>query len=54
MPTYEFRCNKCNKKFSLVMSMAEYDKKKPKCPKCGSSRVEQQIQPFYAVTSKKS
>lgn len=54
MPTYEFRCSKCNKKFSLVMSMAEYGKKKPKCPKCGSSKVEQQIQPFFAVTSKKS
>lgn len=54
MPTYEFKCRKCNKKFSLVMSLSDYEKKKPKCPKCASKQVEQLIQSFFAVTSKKS
>jgi hypothetical protein len=36
------------------MSIAEYEKKKVKCPKCGSRKVEQQPAAFYAVTSKKS
>jgi putative FmdB family regulatory protein len=54
MPTYEFKCGKCKKKFSLVLSLSKYEKKKPKCPKCGSKQVEQLVQPFFAVTSKKS
>jgi putative FmdB family regulatory protein len=54
MPTYEFECHKCKKKFLLVMSLREYEDKKPKCSKCGSKQVEQLIQPFFVVTSKKS
>ena len=54
MPTYDFRCEKCNKKFSLQLSITEYDKTKFRCPKCKSTRVKQQIAPFQAVTSKKS
>ncbi|MBM3789002.1 MAG: zinc ribbon domain-containing protein [Acidobacteria bacterium] len=54
MPTYDYKCSKCRKKFSVIMSIAEYDQKKAKCPKCGSRQVEQVIQSFFAVTSKKS
>jgi putative FmdB family regulatory protein len=54
MPTYEFVCKKCKKKFSLIMSISEYEKKKAKCPKCKSTDVKQQITSFQAVTSKKS
>ena len=24
MPTYEFKCEKCNKKYSLMLSISEY------------------------------
>lgn len=55
MPIYEFECLKCKKIFSLVLSLADYEKqKKPACPKCGSKQVEQVVETFYAVTSKKS
>jgi len=54
MPVYDYRCSKCNKKFSVTMTISEYEKKKVKCPKCGSTKVEQQVAAFYAVTSKKS
>ncbi len=54
MPTYDFRCEKCNKDFSLTMSISEYDSKKVRCPGCKSTRVKQQITPFQTVTSKKS
>lgn len=54
MPTYEFACRKCKKKFSLAMSISEYEKGKAQCPKCKSKDVKQQITPFQAVTSKKS
>jgi putative FmdB family regulatory protein len=54
MPTYEFVCQKCKKRFSLLLSVSEYEKKKIKCPKCKSTRVQQQITSFQTITSKKS
>ncbi len=54
MPMYEFLCQACKKEFSLVLTLAEFEKGKIKCPHCGSAKVEQQWAAFYAVTSKKS
>jgi putative FmdB family regulatory protein len=54
MPTYEYTCTKCNKKFSVVMTMTEHDRRKIKCPKCASGRVSQIVTGFFATTSKKS
>lgn len=54
MPTYEYQCDKCGKKFTEVMTISEHDKKKVVCPKCGNKKVTQLIQPFFANTSKKS
>jgi putative FmdB family regulatory protein len=54
MPQYEYRCQSCNKRFSLTQTLAEHDREKTKCPKCGSSRIEQQWAAFFATTSKKS
>jgi putative FmdB family regulatory protein len=54
MPQYEFLCQDCYKKFSLVLSLSEYEKGGFKCPHCGSKNVQQQWAAFYAVTGKKS
>ncbi len=54
MPTYEFLCEKCNKPFTLSITVSEYEKGKFRCPKCKSSKVKQQITSFQTVTSKKS
>ena len=54
MPQYEFLCQACNKKFSVVLTLSEFEKGKVKCPKCGSTKLEQQWAAFFAVTSKKS
>ena len=54
MPSYEFKCEKCNKKFTLLIAISEYDKKNFRCPKCKSTRVKQQITSFQVTTSKKS
>ncbi|MBN2032757.1 MAG: zinc ribbon domain-containing protein [Deltaproteobacteria bacterium] len=54
MPTYEFRCEKCNERFTLILSILEYEKTKFRCPKCKSIRVKQEISPFQVKTSKKS
>ncbi|MBC8417735.1 MAG: zinc ribbon domain-containing protein [Proteobacteria bacterium] len=54
MPTYEFKCLKCEKPFTMILSISEYEKKKFRCPKCKSSKVKQQITPFQTKTSRKS
>lgn len=54
MPTYDFQCAGCKKKFTLTMSFSEYGKTKVKCPKCNSKKVQQRFSSFYAKTSKKS
>lgn len=54
MPTYEFRCEDCRRKFTLIMSMAERDKGKINCPACKKRNVKQQMTTFQTKTSKKS
>ena len=55
MPYYDFRCEQCGKKFTEKQSFEEFDQhKRVKCPKCGSTKVRQQIQAVFAKTSKKS
>jgi putative FmdB family regulatory protein len=54
MPNYEFFCNACKKPFSKILSIAEHDAEKAKCPYCGGLEIEQRWSTFSAVTSKKS
>jgi putative FmdB family regulatory protein len=54
MPTYEFFCAKCKKSFSVILSLAEYEKKKYACPTCKGKELNQQISSFQTITSKKS
>jgi putative FmdB family regulatory protein len=54
MPTYAFKCRKCNKRFEEILSFKEYEEWKRKCPKCGSASVEQVLETFFAKTSRKS
>ncbi len=54
MPIYEYVCKECKNKFALVLSLTEYEKLLPACPKCKSSKVEQLPAAFFAVTSRKS
>jgi putative FmdB family regulatory protein len=54
MPSYEYRCPKCNKKFTLILSIGEHDVGKVKCPKCGGKKLQQLITAFQVKTSRKS
>lgn len=54
MPLYEFLCEECDKTFTQVLTLAEYDEGKVTCPKCGSKKVVQEPSTFFAVTSRKS
>jgi len=54
MPSYEYKCTKCNKKFTAILSIGEHDAGKVKCPKCGGKKLEQLITTFQVKTSSKS
>lgn len=54
MPTYDFRCRGCRKKFTLTMPIGERERKRIKCPKCNSQRVEAIFSSFFAKTARKS
>jgi putative FmdB family regulatory protein len=54
MPAYDYQCKNCSKRFTLVMTIAEHESKRARCPKCKSTRAAQQLNEFFAQTSKKS
>jgi putative FmdB family regulatory protein len=54
MPTYDYRCEKCRKSFSLTLTISQHDTKRITCPKCGSRSVKQKVTGFFAITKKKS
>ncbi|MBI4928326.1 MAG: zinc ribbon domain-containing protein [Anaerolineae bacterium] len=43
MPTYEYRCLDCRKRFSQFFTYAEYGVKAPVCSHCGSLNVQRRI-----------
>ena len=43
MPTYAYLCRACGRQFEVQMSIQEKEKAKPRCPDCGSRKVEQQL-----------
>ncbi len=52
MPTYEYECEKCGKRFAFTRSIDS--RAKPACPKCSSKSVRQVLAAFYPKTIKKS
>jgi putative FmdB family regulatory protein len=54
MPSYEFQCGKCNRKYSMSLSVKQREEGKYKCPKCGSRKSQPVFGNFYAKTAKKS
>lgn len=43
MPTYQYRCLNCQKRFDLYMSYSEYDTRSVQCPHCDSNQVIRRI-----------
>jgi putative FmdB family regulatory protein len=54
MPTYQYHCEKCRRRFERTETIAEHEAVKPKCPKFGSKKVSFVPGNVYVVTSKKS
>ena len=43
MPTYEYRCLACRKRFSLYLSYEEYGRVSVECPHCSSDNLQRLI-----------
>lgn len=43
MPSYDFRCLDCRKRFDVFLTYAEYGKKQVTCPHCQSTNVQRRI-----------
>jgi putative FmdB family regulatory protein len=50
MPIFEYLCKSCGKRFEAIV----YGAKKPKCPKCQGSKLEQQLSVFAVASASKS
>ena len=51
MPMYEYECKKCGHKFETLVQSSE---EKPKCEKCGSTRLEKLLSTFAAGPARES
>jgi putative FmdB family regulatory protein len=43
MPTYDFICNQCQKRFEVFITFSEYGKKNVKCAHCQSENVRRRM-----------
>lgn len=54
MPTYIFRCPKCQYEFSDIFPMEDFDGKKLICPKCGNKGLKQVFKKAFSILTKNS
>ena len=54
MPTYEYRCLDCRKRFEVFMTYAEYGTRAVTCLHCGSSNVQRRIGRVRVARSEES
>jgi len=43
MPTYDYRCLDCRRRFDIYMTYTEYGTKPVVCAHCGSARVQRRV-----------
>jgi putative FmdB family regulatory protein len=43
MPIFEYVCHRCNNRFERLIMGPQ----RPKCPECGSVRLERQVEAFF-------
>ena len=54
MPTYQYRCLNCHKRFELFMTYNEYGTRPVSCPHCNSSEVQRRIGRIRVARSEES
>jgi len=54
MPTYDFICNSCQKRFDIFLTFSEYGQKKVQCAHCGSEDVRRRMNKVRIAKSTES
>jgi putative FmdB family regulatory protein len=54
MPTYDYRCLDCRKRFDVFMAYSEYGTKPVACPHCGSQNVSRRLSRVRLLRSEES
>jgi putative FmdB family regulatory protein len=55
MPTYLYKCLACGHEFEETMRLSDHEHKtEVRCPKCQSTKVQQEPTSFNAVTEHKT
>jgi putative FmdB family regulatory protein len=54
MPTYQYRCLDCKRRFEVFLTYAEYGSKAVSCPHCASAKVERRIGRIRVARSEES
>jgi len=54
MPTYDFICNTCEKRFEVFMTFSEYGKKTVQCAHCQSENVRRRMTKVRIARSEES
>lgn len=54
MPTYDFVCLNCHKRFEIFMSYSEYGSRPVSCPHCGSTDVRRRVGRVRVAKSEES
>ena len=54
MPMYDYKCLDCGKESLVVLTLKEHESNKVKCPKCGSTKLQQLYRLFVATRPRKA
>lgn len=54
MITYEYHCLDCDEVFTRSERLSDHENAHPRCPKCGSEKVQQRFTTVQVQTGKKS
>ena len=54
MPKYSFQCNRCDHRFSVLLTYEEYGKKKVSCPQCKSKETSRLLSRVRFARSEES
>lgn len=54
MPTYQYRCKDCHRRFEIFMTYSEYGTRPVNCTHCGSDEVERRIGRIRIARSEES
>jgi len=54
MPTYQYRCQNCNRRFEVFMTYSEYGTRLVNCPHCQSEKVTRKIGRIRVARSEES